>query len=391
MKARATRLLPWIGIVFGAELLIGAAVGWIRFLLGPTLRLGHGFPDFLETYSVARVEAEFGFHHLYDQPLLLEYQRRITGMRGIQVQPSTGPPYLEALFRPFALLDFHTAYVVWAVIAALLLAASLPLLLSAGGARGRSAWAIGLMAAAWVPMLAAVLQAQVAGVVMLGAAAGAYFWSRRQDDHRSGTAALLTLARPHLVVLLPVLYLVRRSWRNLAAFAVATAAIALVTLPLVGFSSWVEYAKVLLPGIEHGNVGFANAQQAPFGLRGLVEAVAGASPLDVALPIALLAAIAVLVGARPSAPLLDFGLVTVASLDASLHMNIHDLTLLLVGMVPTAAALTRGDSRHPALGWIAVGACYVLADAALFNPLLGAIGMQLLLAYLVLERAANTT
>ncbi|HEX6489174.1 MAG TPA: glycosyltransferase family 87 protein [Candidatus Dormibacteraeota bacterium] len=384
---RAQALLPLIGIAFGAELVAGAAVGWVRFLFGPTLRLGHGFPDFLLYYALARLEAARGFAHIYDQSAVLDFERRVTGVALGQPLPLTSPPYVAILVRPLAALDFKTAYVLWALLSAVFLAVAIVALVRASRLRGRSAWAVGLLAAAWAPTLVAGLQAQLAGLVLLGAALAALAWTRGREG-RAGFASILTLARPHLVLLLPVLFLVRRSGRAFGALLAGAVVLFAVTLPVTGLRAWSDYVAVLTPGVLRGNQGFANAEQAPFALRGVVEAVAGASVLDVAIPFILLIAVAVIVARTPSRPLLDFALVTVASFDASLHQNLHDLTLLLVGLIPTAGLLLAGELRHRATGWLAIGVCYVCADVGLVNQLLAAAGVQVLLAYLVWERLA---
>lgn len=386
-RRRAANLIPWIGIVFGAELVAGATFGWVRFVSGPSLRLGKGFPDFLLYYALARLEAARGFGQVYDPAAVLAFERRVSAASLSQPLPLTSPPYIAALVRPLALLDFKSAYVLWAVLSALFLAAAIVVLVRTAKLRGRAAWAVGLVAAAWLPVLVAGLQAQLAGVVLLGAALAALAWSRGWAT-RSGLGAILTLARPHLVLLLPVLYLVRRSWSAFGALLCGALVLAVVTLPTTGPRAWIDYVRVLTPGVLRGDRGFANAEQAPFALRGLVEAAAGASLLDVFLPLALLVAVALIVARTPSRPLLDFALVTVASFDASLHQNLHDLTLLLVGMIPAAGLLLSGRLRHAAAGWVAIGTCYLSVDLALINQLLAAAGVQVLLAYLVWERLA---
>lgn len=387
MRQRAGGLATWIGIVFGAELLAGAAFGWVRFLLGQSLRLGRGYPDFLLYYALAVLEGARGFAHIYDQSAVRAFEEQVTGAHLGQPLPLTSPPYVALLVRPFALADFKSAYVAWALISAACIAVAILCLVRAAAIRGRTAWAVAFMAAAWAPSLVAVLQAQLAGVVLVGAAATALGWTRRRDAG-AGAASILTLARPHLVLLLPVLFLVRQRWTALLALAAGAIVLTVVTLPVTGAGVWRDYIAVLTPGIVKGNQGFANAQQAPFALRGLVEAVTGASALDALLPLALLVAVAVAVARTSPRPLLDLCVVVVASFDASLHQNVHDLTLLLVGLIPAAGLLLDGGLRHRTAGWLAIAVCYVCADLALFSQLLAAASVQVLLLYLLWERLA---
>jgi hypothetical protein len=376
-----------MGIVAGAELLIGAAAGWIQYVRGSSLRLGAGYPDFLLFYSVARLEAEGGFQHLYDSSAVLAMERAVTGAGLARPLPLTSPPYLAVLFRPFALTDFRTAYIVWALVTAALLAASVVLICRGARLRGRVAWAVGLLAAAWVPCLVAVLHAQLAGLVLFGAALAFLAWVRARQSE-AGAGSVLTLARPHLVLLLPVLFLLRRRWIALAVCAGGALLLTAATLPATGAHAWADYLNVLLPGVLHGNQGFANAQQAPDVLRGLVEAVAGASLADLLLPMALLIAAIVLVSRTEPAPLLDFAVVTAAGLDAGLHQNLHDLTLLLVPLIALCGLLKTGAARFPVAGWAAVAATYLTVDAALFNQTITAAAVQLLVLYLFVERLA---
>ena len=385
MRTRLTNLAVWAGILVGAEILVAAGIAWVQYLRAPSLRLGSGYPDFLLFYAIARLEQARGFQHLYDPAAVLQFERLVTGAPLHSALPMSWPPFVAILARPLALADFKTAYIAWALLSAAMLALAIHLLVRTAGLRGRGAWAAGLLAAAWLPVLAAVLQGQLAGPALLGMALAALYWARAAE-WRAGAGALLTLPRFHLVLLLPVLFLVRRAWRALAFVVTGTAAVVLATLPFTGLGAWVDYAGVLLPAIQHGNRGFAEAEQAPYALRGLIEAVAGASALDVILPALLLLGVAAVIALKPSAPRLDMALVAVASLDASLHQNLHDLTLVLVALILVAGALAAGRLRHPRLGWAAIAAGYAGADLALFSPLLPALALQVLLAYLLLER-----
>ena len=380
MRARSSNLLPWIGIVAGGETVLGALYGWTQFLRGGSLRLGHGFPDFFIYAAMGRQLRADGFAGAYDLTVQKHFQDQVTGVHA-SLLPFIAPPYALPLWLPFGYLDLHTGYIVWALITAALLAAAIAILVRTSSLTGVRAWAAALLAAAWLPLLVTVLQGQTTGVVLLGLALAASVWAN-QREVPAGAGAVLTLLRPHVVLAVPGLFLLK-SWRRaLAALIAASAIVCLATLPLVGIGTWRAYLALVAPWLIHGRtLGF---EQDSYSLRGLL---AQAAVPGVALIVVEVAAAALVLWALWRGPdrMLAFALAAVASVVLSPYQNLHDLSLAVVAVILLAGALIAGRVRRPALGWTALGAMYVGVDAALVATPAAPIGMLVLCAFLAWE------
>jgi len=374
-------VLPWAGIAAGAEIIAGAGIAWFQYLRSPSLRLGAGYPDFVIYSALGHQLREHGFGGIYDLGLQRHFQEQLTGSP-TGVLPYISPPYLAPLWWPFGWLDLKSGYIVWTAITMVLLAGSVALLLTATTLDRRLKWALGLLALAWVPTLVTVLQGQTTGLVLLGVAAAAVFWVAGREIEAGG-ATFLALVRPHMVLGLPALYLVRSRARALPILAETALVICLFTLPLVGIDNWHAYLQLVLPWLVHGQTLATVAfEQARYSLRGLLDA-AGLPNLAVLVILAAVALL-VLVSWLRGAPRreLDVAIAVTASVVLSPHQNLHDLVLLVVPLLIVAA----GDWRRQELAWATVAVCYLGVEASLFNPFFAQLGMLVLLAYLCAER-----
>ena len=383
---RWRRFLPWLGIVAAGEVVVYAAWAWLGYVQRQSLRSGAGFPDFFAYYAAGRQELADGFARLYDPALQQHYQQLVTG-GGTRLLPYINPPYLAPLWLPFATLGFRAAYVTWVLLSAAAVIAALALLVRAAGLRGAAAWAAGLLVAAWFPTLGMLLQGQTDGFVLLGIALAAAAWTAGAE-RRAGAAAVLTLLRPHVTFLLPVLLLVRSWSRAFAAWAAALAVLLLASLALVGLGGWRDYLATVLPWAAHGHSGYALAGQTAYSLRGLL-AFLGSTGSLVAVAVAALA-VAVLLARGPGRRRLDLAIAAAGSVVLSPYQNLHDLLLLGAALILAAGLLAAGELRWRPAGWAALAACYLGVDAALFGaPLPAALTSLLLLLYLAGERLAG--
>src|SRR5579872_2912422 len=204
MRTWFRNVLPWAGIAAGGWVLAFAAVAWVRYAAGPTLRVGNGFPDFFIYSALGHQLRDHGFSGLYDLTLQHHYQQAATG-GGANLLPFIAPPYTAPLYYPLGFVDLRTAYVGWAVATAALLALAIVLLVRAAGLRGRDAWALGVLAAAWLPLLVSVLQGQTTGLVVVALAISALAWDRGRQA-AAGLWTVPALLRPHLILLVPLTF-----------------------------------------------------------------------------------------------------------------------------------------------------------------------------------------
>jgi glycosyl transferase family 87 len=381
MRSWFRNVLPWAGIAAGAEILAGAAFGWIQYLRAPSLRLGQGYPDFVIYSALGRQLVRHGFGGIYDLGVQQHFQELVTGSP-TRVLPYISPPYLAPLWWPFGWLDLKSGYVVWGSVTILLIVCAIALVVRAASFERRTAWAVALLALAWVPALATVLQGQTTGLVLLGLAAAAVFWIAGREIEAGGVT-FLGLVRPHMVLAVPVLYAIRSRGRALPILAETALVVCVFTLPLVGIDNWRAYLQLVLPWLVHGETLKSVAfEQARYSLRGLLDA--GGLPAPAVVAVLGAVALAVVVSWLRGAPRreVDVAIAITASVVLSPHQNLHDLLLLAVPLVIAAGM----PHRRQDLAWVAVGTCYLAGDAALFNPLFAQVGMLVLLAYLCVER-----
>jgi hypothetical protein len=142
-------------------------------------------------------------------------------------------------FRPFALLPYWVAYLLWVAITLALYAFGLTIVLSRFFPRkdpGRSL--LFALAFSYCPFIVnTAVNGQLAAVGFLALAL-----AMREDDlgHRlqSGLALSLCLYKPTLLVLLLPMLLVTRRWKTLAGFGAGAVALAFVTSAFEGFGIW---------------------------------------------------------------------------------------------------------------------------------------------------------
>lgn len=368
----------------GAEVVLYSAYAWAGYLRSGSLRLGNGYPDFFIYSALGHQLRAHGFADVYDLGLQRSYQHQLLGPHA-SLLPYISPPYEIPLWWPFGWLDLHSGYVVWGCLVALTIAAGIAAL-AAGLPSRRSAWSAGLMAAAWVPCLVTVLQGQTSAIVFLGLSLSALAWVSGRHG-RSGVAAVLGIARPHMVLLVPPLFLIRSPRRALPAWLLGVLVLVAATFPLAGTANWRAYLDLVLPWLAHGvSLPGVVVEQSPYALRGALDwlRLPGSAQAAVLVIAAVLILVAIHRG-RPF-PALDFALVTAASVWLSPHQNFHDLLPLLVSLLLAVRLLVREETAYPMLGWAAVAVAYLACDAALIVPGLAQAGTLALVAYLLAAR-----
>jgi hypothetical protein len=322
-------------------------------------------PDFFSFYAAARLLVAWGGTHLYEAPAQQHFQSQVTAAwpGHFILLPYLHPPYYTLLIAPLALLTFRQAYIAMAALNAMLLVVTTVVAGRAEGLGRRGTVILGLLTAAFLPVFVVLVQGQSDLVILLPLYIS-YLWWKRGRTGWAGVFAGLAVAKPQLVLLVPLLFLARRSWRALAGYGLSAAALVLVSLPAFGFAGWLRYLAVIAPWLGTGDQHFPISGQTVFSLRGLLESAPGGRPVAVVvLALAALAALAVVV-ARPALPGLDFAFILGVSLVLSPYQNLHDLSLLVLPGVAVVAAAHRGTTRAPAAGLVIALAAYLLIDLA---------------------------
>jgi GT2 family glycosyltransferase len=395
MNHRLAMRLVRLGYAGAAGAGIGSflfwTVYWFTFVRG-NLR----GPDFFNFYAAAKLYVTNGGAAVYDIAMQRQVELQITGADPSRfiVLPYFHPPYYTLLIAPLALLDYRDAYYAMAAINVLLAAALIVILVrSSMSVRGRGWLIAGAMIAGFFPLFVTVLQGQSDLVVLVPLAAAYAAWARGRPG-AAGALSALALAKPQLLLLIPVLFVARRSWRALAAFAGVLAGLGLLSVVTFGFGPVITYLDSIgtwaitgrLPHTEQ----LVYTDPAVYSLRNILEAIPGGGKIVAfAILVVLLAFVALSLSWRPDKPRLDFALAIAASLVLSPHQNVHDLVLLVIPGFALADLALAGQLRWPHIAVAVLFFAYAAIDLTLtINFWAAAVGALAIATYLAVERLA---
>ena len=364
---------------------------WFSFVRG-NLR----GPDFFNFYAAARLYVTQGGSAVYDIALQRQAELEITGQDPSRfiVLPYFHPPYYTLLISPLAFLDYRHAYYAMAAFNVLLAAALIAILVTTSlSVRGRGWLVAGAMIAGFFPLFVTVLQGQSDLVVLVPLAAAYAAWARGRYEW-AGAFSALALAKPQLLLLIPVLFIARRAWRALAAFAGVLAGLGLLSVATFGVGAVLGYLNAVSTWAVTGRL--PNTDQlvytdpAVYSLRNILEALPGGGKVVAfVILVLLLALVALSLSWRPDTPRLDFALAIAASLVLSPHQNVHDLALLVIPGFALADLALAGGLRWPHAAAAVLFFAYAAIDLTLtINFWSAAVGAFAVAAYLTVERMA---
>ena len=390
----ATRLVR-LGYAGAAGAGIGSfvfwTVYWFTFVRG-NLR----GPDFFNFYAAAKLYVTSGGAAVYDIALQRQVELQVTGQDPSRfiVLPYFHPPYYTLLIAPLAFLDYRTAYYVMAAFNVVLAAALITILVKTSlRVRGRGWLVAAAMIAGYFPLFVTVLQGQ-SDLVVLVPLAGAYAAWARGKYGWAGALSALALSKPQLLLLIPFLFLARRAWTALAAFAGVLAALGLLSVATFGLGPVFTYLNVVATWAITGRLPNTHelvyTDPAVYSLRNILEAIpGGGKAVALVILVLLLALVALSLSWRPDKPRLDFALAIAASLVLSPHQNIHDLALLVIPGFALADLALDGRLRWPHVAVAVLFFAYAAINLTLtINFWSAAVGALAIAAYLTIERMA---
>ena len=395
MNQRLAMRLTRLGYAAAAGAGIGSfafwTVYWFTFVRG-NLR----GPDFFNFYAAAKLYITSGGSAVYDIAMQRQVELQITGADPSRfiVLPYFHPPYYTLLIAPLAYLDYRNAYYAMAAFNALLVVALIAILAKSSlRVRGRGWLVAAAMIAGFFPLFVTVLQGQ-SDLVVLVPLAGAYAAWAKGKYGLAGALSALALSKPQLLLLIPILFLARRAWRALAAFAGVLLALGLISVAGFGFGPVMTYLTSVGTWAVTGhlpNTGqLVYTDPAVYSLRNILEAVPGGGKIVAfIILVLLLALVALSLSWRPDKPRLDFALAIVASLVLSPHQNVHDLALLVIPGFALADLALAGQLRWPHVAAAVLFFAYAAIDLTLaINFWSAAVGALAVAAYLTVERMA---
>jgi hypothetical protein len=395
MSQSVARRLLRLGYAGAAGAGIGSClfwtVYWFTFVRG-NLR----GPDFFNFYAAAKLYVTGGGAAVYDIALQRQAELQITGADPSRfiVLPYFHPPYYTLLIAPLAYLDYRHAYYAMAAFNVLLVAALIVILVrSSLRVRGRGWLVATAMIAGFFPLFVTVLQGQ-SDLVVLVPLAGAYAAWARGRYGMAGALSALALAKPQLLLLIPVLFIARRAWRALGAFAAVLAGLGVISVLAFGVGPVFTYLTSVgtwaitgrLPNTDQ----LVYTDPAVYSLRNILEAVPGGGKVVAfVILVMLLALVALSLSWRPDKPRLDFALAIAASLVLSPHQNVHDLALLVIPGFALADLALSGLLRWPHVAVAVLFFAYAAIDLTLtINFWSAAVGALAVAGYLTVERMA---
>lgn len=202
--------------------------------------------DFILFYSVGRLLNEYPPSDLYNFDVQKKVMHSVFELKnGREYTPLPYPPFVDMFFRPFALLPFSTAYVLWLGISLCLYVAGLRLLTRhffPDNVHWRSL--IFCFAFSFFPFLWIMMGGQIPTVAFISLAL-AVWADNVERPILSGLALSLCLYKPTLLILMLPMLLVTRRYKILAGFAGGAAVLIGSATLIEGTSVWSGYLRMI--------------------------------------------------------------------------------------------------------------------------------------------------
>jgi hypothetical protein len=371
--------------------------------------------DFISTLTGALIIRDGNAQQLYNLDRQRDAQNRIfEGYRPTlataEILPYNHMPFEALLIAPFMDLPYPIVFALWTLLCGIAVGMSLGLMDGALPVARPVGWVLSMAACSYLPLIRGLMLGQNSALVLLGLCA-LYVSLKRGNDSWAGAALLLVSLKPQILPAVLLLLVLQRHWKALAIFVGLLAALSVAVIPLMGLTWPFDYLSLLVGVAGWAGIG-AIDPAIMHNWRGLLTNLFGdnasglVTPLFIVLSLASLAAIAwAWFASRPTPTDADtydydetpptdpahvylprrdllWALMGIVALLTSLHLNPHDLTLLvfpawILGAYATSNLWNTTLSRI----WIAIlAAGYVLAPMTLINPRFSVIPSVLLMA-----------
>lgn len=313
--------------------------------------------DFASFYTAGHLILHGQGHAVFNTEAQAAFQLRTFGLHG--VLPFNHLAYEALLAVPFALFPFTAALWLWRVVSAALYFLACRLL---ARVYRLNPMHTAVLAAGFFPVAYALIEGQDSALLLLLVTASL---SALERDRPTLAGAFLALAlfKPHLILPLAIFLVWKKGLRFLAGFSIGTLAVLALSTAVTGLQAWHNLASLWRQDASKAghSIGVFSAWMPNLhglllnlGLRGVVGLV-----LVAVLSLALcLLAFWQLRGQRSAAAL--FPPVVVLTMLISFHLNIHDLSLLMVPVAAFAGQNTK--SAH-----LAAAACFSIVLFGIFG------------------------
>ncbi len=222
-------------------MLIALALGaW--FVVVVPLRADILDNDLTLVYIGIRIGLEQGWSHIYSLPLQhdLFAQLRPHGDFNDGARFISPPPYAW-LVLPLTLLGARVAVYAWLAISVAGLVGAW-WLAAPGSWPRRGLWLLGALA--WYPVLYGLSLAQP-DLVILFLVAAAWWLAEARKPYLAGLVLGLSVIKPQLTLVLPLVLLFAGRWRIVATWAATAAVLAVASLAAIGSQGLADYSALL--------------------------------------------------------------------------------------------------------------------------------------------------
>lgn len=334
-----------------------------------------GSADFSAFYAAVKMVQSGQGSQLYDIAAQGRTQSRlypnVTTRSGTLIYDH--PPFEALLYLPLAYVSYPVAYVIWGIFNTLVLLLTM-VVLWPYMAELKALWnpLPVLVFVGSFPVFVDLLQGQDSFLLLLIFAI-VFVNLKKGHDLKAGFFLALSLFKFQYTLPFLVPFLLWRRWKFVGSFAISSAILFLLSIPVTGFRGTFSYATFLLNLVKglsshHVQNALGILSSTMPNIRGAVETMAPALlPHSFQKPlIVLLSGAAVLwvvkewpLGRTLSGKSFDIGfsLALVTSIMVSYHLQLHDLSLLLIPFILVLNRILKGEictgrRRLPMVGLI---------------------------------------
>ncbi|MFL6090592.1 MAG: glycosyltransferase family 87 protein [Aeromicrobium sp.] len=310
-------------------------------LLAANIVLGHPpltatgtavLPDFLAYWTGGNLVADGHAAQLYDPAVQAHLQRQAVPGVGDSLSWFVAPPFVALLYWPFGALPYPVAASLFTALslAALYLVAQMlqPTVAGRADVPSRVFW----VAAAASPAVFEALGAGQNSPCLLLLWVVALQQLRAGRDTTAGALLALSAFKPHLLLLIPIWFVVRRNWRALGGFAacgVVLFAASLGFLPPHTFGAW----RAALTSDTFGQQVQVGQTWKMESLSALLTDVTGWSRMDAVVLAAGALVLAWWLPRLSPDPLRDLAIVAAVTVACAPHVLLYDAVLLIIPIV----------------------------------------------------------
>jgi hypothetical protein len=246
-----------VAVALSLALVVGYLVLWAQNVQqngGPDGYIrgteGRGPIDFISQLTGALVVHEGNGTRLYDLELQRDAQNRIfDGYRAplttAQILPFNHIPFEAILLAPLMELPYPLVFALWTLLSGVAVGMSLGMLDGSIPVSRPVGWVMSLAACSYLPLIRGLMLGQNSALVLLGLC-GLYIALKRGQYGWAGAWLALAALKPQVLPVVLLALVLMGYWRTLATFAGIAIGLTVLAMPVLGAGWPVEYAQLLL-------------------------------------------------------------------------------------------------------------------------------------------------